>query len=318
MKAIFNIPVKTGRIATQGAVLLDYVSTQSDGEIRFWGDYYPFGMLMPNRNSNSSSYSFGYNNQLKDDEVSNVTGSEYEFKQRMYDPRTGKFWSVDPLLKDYPWNSTYAFAENDVIRCKDLEGLEKAVSVEMTTKGVLYTLKAVDIVADNPNPNKWMTGNALPFPDLPGPIKALSEGRIPSAQIFGNDRGGKFGKRWADFANSIDFSALSNLFDLLRTAISDKYSTPTAPKAPEINKAIGEGIKSALSPTLPTSEPQKDPNEVVSIIHEKPGDNFWSSTNTPRKDSATKADSIQARGEIINSSNPTPPAPQNSNEPKKQ
>jgi hypothetical protein len=28
-------------------------------------------------------------------------------------------------LHEYPWNSTYAFAENDVIRCIDLDGLEK-------------------------------------------------------------------------------------------------------------------------------------------------------------------------------------------------
>ncbi len=33
--------------------------------------------------------------------------------------------SVDPLSKEFPWNSTYAFAENDVIRNIDMEGLEK-------------------------------------------------------------------------------------------------------------------------------------------------------------------------------------------------
>lgn len=35
-----------------------------------------------------------------------------------------KFLSVDPLAKDYPWNSTYAFAENRVIEGIDLERLE--------------------------------------------------------------------------------------------------------------------------------------------------------------------------------------------------
>jgi len=33
---------------------------------------------------------------------------------------------VDPLEDEYPWNSTYAFAENMVIECSDLEGLEAA------------------------------------------------------------------------------------------------------------------------------------------------------------------------------------------------
>ena len=37
--------------------------------------------------------------------------------------QTTRFLSVDPLAKSYPWNSTYAFAENDVIRSIDLDGL---------------------------------------------------------------------------------------------------------------------------------------------------------------------------------------------------
>jgi len=35
--------------------------------------------------------------------------------------------SVDPLTKSYPWNTPYAFAENDVVRSIDLEGGEKLV-----------------------------------------------------------------------------------------------------------------------------------------------------------------------------------------------
>ena len=37
--------------------------------------------------------------------------------------------SVDPLSKEYPWNSTYAYAENDVIRSIDLDGLEKVIII---------------------------------------------------------------------------------------------------------------------------------------------------------------------------------------------
>jgi hypothetical protein len=43
---------------------------------------------------------------------------------RIYDYRIGRFKSVDPLFQQYPWNSVYAFAENDVIRCVDLDGQE--------------------------------------------------------------------------------------------------------------------------------------------------------------------------------------------------
>ena len=38
--------------------------------------------------------------------------------------------SVDPLASSFPWNSTYAFAENDVIRNIDLDGLEKWDAVQ--------------------------------------------------------------------------------------------------------------------------------------------------------------------------------------------
>jgi hypothetical protein len=44
---------------------------------------------------------------------------------RIYNPQIAKFLSVDPLYKDFPWNSSYAFAENDVIRNIDLDGMER-------------------------------------------------------------------------------------------------------------------------------------------------------------------------------------------------
>lgn len=58
---------------------------------------------------------------------------------RNYDTRLGRFISVDPLTRSYPWNSPYAFAENDVIRSIDLDGLEKFSVVEFyNEKGELY------------------------------------------------------------------------------------------------------------------------------------------------------------------------------------
>jgi RHS repeat-associated protein len=75
------------------------------------------------------SYRFGFNGQMKDNEVAGV-GNSLDFKFRGYDSRLGRFTSVDPLAPQYPWNSTYAFAENDVISCIDLEGLEKYRIVE--------------------------------------------------------------------------------------------------------------------------------------------------------------------------------------------
>ena len=39
-------------------------------------------------------------------------GALHAFEYHMHDTRTGRFWSVDPLAGKFPWNSTYAFAEN--------------------------------------------------------------------------------------------------------------------------------------------------------------------------------------------------------------
>lgn len=72
------------------------------------------------------NYRFGFNGQEKDNEIKGV-GNSLDFKFRGYDSRLGRFISRDPLAMDYPWNSTYAFAENDVIRAIDLEGLERYI-----------------------------------------------------------------------------------------------------------------------------------------------------------------------------------------------
>jgi RHS repeat-associated protein len=86
--------------------------------------YYPYGMLMPDRQYSVKNYSLGFNGQESDSEVKG-DGNSYSFTFRVYDSRTGRFLSVDPITKDYPWNSPYAFAENDVVSSIDLEGLEK-------------------------------------------------------------------------------------------------------------------------------------------------------------------------------------------------
>ncbi len=88
-------------------------------------DYYPFGMQMQSRTMTNTGegYRFGFNGQEQDDAVSGV-GNSIVFKYRFHDPRLGRFLSRDPLSRNYPWSSTYAFAENRVIEAIDLEGSE--------------------------------------------------------------------------------------------------------------------------------------------------------------------------------------------------
>jgi hypothetical protein len=44
---------------------------------------------------------------------------------RIYNPSIGKFLSVDPLTKSYPWYTPYQFAGNKPIAFIDLDGLEE-------------------------------------------------------------------------------------------------------------------------------------------------------------------------------------------------
>jgi len=83
-----------------------------------------------------SSYLFGYQNQEKDNEIAGE-GNHINFKFRGYDPRTGRFWSVDPLAAKYPYYSSYQFSGNRVIDMIELEGLEPTESGSYGGQGAI-------------------------------------------------------------------------------------------------------------------------------------------------------------------------------------
>ncbi len=111
--------VSDKKIPTLAGSSLSYFNA----DIKAYNDYYPFGMLLPNRHANTSDYRYGFQGQEMDDEIKGE-GNSVNFAFRMHDPRVGRFLSRDPMSKSYPWNSPYAFAENRVIDGIELEGLE--------------------------------------------------------------------------------------------------------------------------------------------------------------------------------------------------
>ena len=50
---------------------------------------------------------------------------------------------MDPLAWEFPWNSIYTFAENDVIRNIELEGLEKLIgnNIDESVKSMTLVIK---------------------------------------------------------------------------------------------------------------------------------------------------------------------------------
>jgi RHS repeat-associated protein len=83
-------------------------------------------MMMPGRNYNApgiADYRYGFNGKENDDEAKGE-GNQLDYGFRIYDPRVGKFLSVDPLTKKYPELTPYQFASNTPIQAIDLDGLE--------------------------------------------------------------------------------------------------------------------------------------------------------------------------------------------------
>jgi RHS repeat-associated protein len=101
----------------------------------------PFGSQMPGRIYNGANYRYGFNGKENDNEVKG-TGNQQDYGMRIYDNRLGRFLSSDPLSRNYPWNSTFAYAENDVIRSIDLDGGEKNIQIQEVGKNGALTIVA--------------------------------------------------------------------------------------------------------------------------------------------------------------------------------
>jgi RHS repeat-associated protein len=81
-------------------------------------------MVKENRNYSSLNYRYGFNGKENDNEIKGV-GNQQDYGFRIYDPRLGKFLSVDPLAPSYPYYSPYSFAGNKPIVFVDIDGLEE-------------------------------------------------------------------------------------------------------------------------------------------------------------------------------------------------
>ena len=86
---------------------------------------------MPGRQFvSSSTYRYGFNGKENDNEVKGVNGSSVDFGERIFDTRLARFLTLDPLIKDYPENSPYLYANNCPVDEIDVDGEEGgAVSV---------------------------------------------------------------------------------------------------------------------------------------------------------------------------------------------
>lgn len=98
------------------------IPARYEAVIKMTADYYPFGMTMPGRTTNYGNYRYAYNGMEQDNEVSG-NGNSYTTEFRQYDPRLGRWKSLDPLMKQFPWMSPYVAFDNNPIFYIDPYGL---------------------------------------------------------------------------------------------------------------------------------------------------------------------------------------------------
>lgn len=95
-------------------------------------------MAMPGRKfSTGSDYRYGFNGKEIDNDVKGERNQQ-DYGMRIYDPRLGKFLSLDPLAKQFAWYSPYHFAGNTPIQAIDLDGEEPKIVI--TTKITGFTM----------------------------------------------------------------------------------------------------------------------------------------------------------------------------------
>ena len=106
-------------------------------------------MLMPKRSyAAATGYRYGFNGKLNDNDVKGL-GNQQDYGMRIYDPRIGKFLSVDPLSYSYPWYTPYQFAGNTPIGAVDLDGLEEYVVTYYKDQNNRTTEIQVRVIFDN-------------------------------------------------------------------------------------------------------------------------------------------------------------------------
>lgn len=108
---------------------------------------------MPGRKFSAiGKYRFGFNGKEMDNDVKGE-GNQQDYGMRIYDPRLGRFLSVDPITKGYPMLTPYQFASNSPVEGIDLDGKEylssKVARIEVQAGRVLLKMSNMSSIVRN-------------------------------------------------------------------------------------------------------------------------------------------------------------------------
>lgn len=92
-----------------------------DGNVLGYDDYYPFGLVMPGRSSNSANANDNY--KFTSHELDDEAGlSVYHMNARGMDPVLGRMMQIDSRAEKYPGISPYAYVLNSPVNFTDMTG----------------------------------------------------------------------------------------------------------------------------------------------------------------------------------------------------
>jgi len=171
-------------------------------------------MLEHVRSFSYENYKFGFNGKENDDEIKGADNWQ-NYGMRMYDPRLGRFPSIDPIFKKYPSLTPYQFASNSPIAMVDIDGLEGSLATLSLKPLGLRTVfgaiqKSGDVRAQNPGYTDIQIISLAYFRTIASQVHFTLDmvGLIPVAGEFPDAANGTLYMLEGDYSNaSFSFAA---------------------------------------------------------------------------------------------------------------
>jgi RHS repeat-associated protein len=150
-------------------------------------------------------------------------GNAYDFGARIYDPRIGRWLSIDPLAKKYPGESPYSFCGNSPIVYKDFDGKDYGVYINHVTKTIVVKATYYTVKGDVDSYNSAVL-----------------------ATQFWNDQSGKYQYKVGEGNDAIFYDILFELDVIAVDNIDQEINTDRAPFIEDSKKCTPDGSSNAF------------------------------------------------------------------------
>ncbi|AEA43723.1 RHS repeat-associated core domain protein [Fluviicola taffensis DSM 16823] len=155
-----------------------HITLNAAGTIQNAMDYYPYGKVLPNRNTFATNHE-GYRYQYTGHERDGETNYQYH-GARYYDEDLARYMSVDPWADKYPAWSTYNYVMGNPIKF-----------IDPTGKGVEYTKDEATAMAARGVTNGYKT-EVVANPDKPDDYGVNYKRTVDGKEYEGVQYDGKF------------------------------------------------------------------------------------------------------------------------------